>query len=174
MTRRSPLHQLKFLPVIFVFFLFTSCSSSSGIDDYFTFNVEKSLTFDLSEDTGTVSQLYIRILADSADFAANGTTSALIKSVKLTRFVLTSNLSAFPPSSVIDSLSINAVDSLDGTAHTLAFYFGANDSTYLTHADFASFFNSGISRLNANYHNPPQGFSYTVNYTLVFTARPLP
>src|SRR5437879_4114620 len=90
-------HSSQFALLAVLLLLFGSCSTSEGIDDYFTFNLEKSSSFDfVSDSSGSGLSIHtMKITVDSADLASNGTSESLIKSIKLTRFQITSNASDF-------------------------------------------------------------------------------
>ena len=134
----------------------------------------KNLTRNLAQDTSIQGLVYPAAIGiDSADCAKNGTLISLIKSVELTRLVLSTNFSAYPPASVIDSFILSAIDSTEQNTQLLASYSGSNDSVSLTNADFVSYLKNNLLKLRFRFHNVPQGFSYTGNYTLVITARPI-
>jgi hypothetical protein len=168
MMRKPQFYRL-FVPVMI--FVCSSCSSSGGIDDYFTFNIPKTFTIDLAEGNGNKS-IEIPIVLDSADLAKNGTSSSLVKSIELTRLELTPNQSASPANSVIDSLSIKAVDSSETSIKSLAEYFGANDSLFYANSDYSYYFGKGKYKIAVDFHNAPKDLSYTATYILVVTARP--
>ncbi len=164
---------LFFLPSLLVCTTLISCSSTNGIDDYFTFNLEKSFTFSLSQNSSwAVRNSRESFGIDSADFAQNGTSLDLIKSIKLTKLTFTPDLPAFPISNFVDSLSLSANNDSLSTTQLLANYYGSNDSLYLSYADVANFLKNGDLKLKYMYHNTPQDLSYTAHYTLVLTASP--
>jgi hypothetical protein len=175
MRKISPLHLL-LLPMMMALCLLSSCSSSEGIDNYFTFNLNKN--FSITAPAGSAVwppvSMPVTLLIDSTDLASNGTSLALIKSVELTKLTFTSSSASFPFTDV-DTLALSASDSA-GT-QLIANFNGAIDSMYLSNADIARFMKNPKANFSATigYKKvPPEATTFTANYTLVLTAKPLP
>ncbi len=168
---KSPL-----LPAIVLLFALSSCSSSSGIDDYFTFNLSSahgvSLENGLFQNQPVIVPIAISI--DSTSLATNGTDMFLVKSLKLNLLRLVSEEPSFPFTN-IDSLIFSVqADSIG--LEVLATYNGASDSLYYSNADFVQYWKAKNStyRLTMYSSKPPSvPFSFTVSTTAVLTARPL-
>ena len=149
----------------------SGCSSSAGIDDFFTFNLNKNIT--LTAGNAPIwppVTIPIMISADSADLAAQGTSLNLVKSVKLTKLSFTSSDVNWPFWKV-DTLVIFATDSA-GT-QMVANYIGAVDSLYLSNADIARFIKNPKANFRATFgyrKAPTSAVTYTGQYTLVFTS----
>jgi hypothetical protein len=171
MIRKSPLRWLLFLPALT---LFASCSSTDGIDDYFTFNIERSSAFIVDSQTqvGQDNSYVTSFVLDSVDFAKNGTSLSLIKSVKLTKVSFVSDKSNLL--SNLDSIWIGiTADSL--AEIPVAGYNVANDSVLYNSIDFGQYIKSPSVKWNVHFraNKAPsdfQGVAFT--YTLVFTAKP--
>lgn len=177
--KKTP-HSLKlgFLPIMLLFCSFLSCSSTEGIDSYFTFNTEKQDVFFVdSQSSIGVDNIFLALPPpDSADFAKNGTTHELVKSVKLTK--LDFNFKSFGPSfSFADLDSIALLITADSLPDLLiATYSKAENSTSLTNADFAAYFKKPLYNFKFVYRpnkapsTDPEGA--IIKYTLVFSAKP--
>jgi len=170
----TSLFRLRYLSALLFCTSLLSCSNTNGIDDYFTFNLQK--TFGLAASAGSTEwppmTVAVPIALDSAELAANQTTSSLVKSVKLTRLVFSSTDVAYPFSN-IDTLVLTVTDS-SGT-QLLATYSGAVDSMGLTDADIASYLKNPKSTFSATFgyrKPPPAAVTFNANYTFVVTARP--
>src|SRR5438309_1201819 len=100
----SPSHWRVIAPMFFCIFFFSACSSSEGVDNYFTFNLEKTFSFSLTPGSAEEDG-YNFAFTDSTDLASNGTSIDLIKSVKLTKLTFTSNQPPSSIQSVTDSLT---------------------------------------------------------------------
>ncbi|MFI5264843.1 MAG: hypothetical protein ACHQM6_10035 [Candidatus Kapaibacterium sp.] len=174
MIRAFPVFRLVFLPVITLCSLI-SCSSSSGIDNYFTFNERAS--HDVALDNALFQRqpvtVPISISIDSAEYAKNGTTLSLVKSIKLNSLKLVSGDGSYPFSK-IDTLTFSVqADSIG--SQVLATYSGSADNVTYTNADFAQFLKgrNATFMLSMSTANPPPGqFSFTVSTTNVLTAGP--
>lgn len=163
-----------FLPVMLLFCSFISCSSTEGIDNYFTFNLDKSFTVAAPAGSAVwpAITLSVPVGFDSTDLAKNGTSLSLVKSVKLTKLIFTSSDASIPFSNV-DTFTLSIADN-EGS-QLLADYSGAKDSMYLSNADFAKYITNKITEFKASvgYQKvPATTVTYTGNYTLVFTAKP--
>ncbi|MDP4220305.1 MAG: hypothetical protein Q8916_00905 [Bacteroidota bacterium] len=170
----TSLFRLRYLPVLLFCTSLLSCSDTNSIDDYFTFNLQKS--FGLNASAGSTvwppMTVTVPVSIDSSDLARNGTTSSLVRTVKLTRLVFASTDVAYPFSN-IDTLILTASDS-SGT-QLVATYSGAVDSMGLTNADIASYLKNPKATFSATFgyqKPPPAAVTFNANYTLVVTARP--
>lgn len=166
---------LVFLPCLFFLFGFLSCSSSNGIDDYFTFNLQ--IAQDISLDNSLFGHqpvtIPISILIDSSDLAKNGTTMELVKSVKLSSLKLVSGSVSYPFSKIDTLIFSVQADSIG--LEVLARYSGMSDNVSYTNADFARYLKGRNATfiISMSTANPPTGqFSFTVSTINVLTARP--
>jgi len=175
--KKTP-HSLKFgfLSLVILCWSFLSCSSTDGIDNYFTFNLEKNqFIINVTPTTAIGEEFVVTVptMLDSVDLAKNGTSLSLLQSVKLTKLVLTSGDASFPMTS-FDTVRLAAIaDSL--TAQLLALYSGASDAVSLTNADFAAYVKKTSSKFSIAFKlnkAPTQPVSITGEYTLVFSAKP--
>jgi hypothetical protein len=167
-----------FLSVLLVCSLI-SCSSSSGVDDYYTFNVVKSQNIPVTPQipVGQDVSVPFPISVDSTDFITSPTlrtSLALIKSVKLTKLAFTPSDASYPMTSFDTVRLFVSADSL--ADQTLATYFGFADSLSLTDADFAAYMKKPSSHYTVTFRAnkaPAQAIAIAAAYTLVFTATPL-
>jgi len=167
--------RLRFLPSLFFLCSFISCSSSNGIDDYFTFNEQAShgVALDNLVFQNQPVRVPISISIDSAEYAKNGTTLDLVKSIKLNSLILHSDDGSYPFSK-IDTLTFSVQADSVGS-QVLATYSGAADNVTYTNADFAGYLKgrNATFMISMSTANPPSGqFSFTVSTTDVLTARP--
>jgi hypothetical protein len=176
MKRNSLFYWLSFFSSLVFVCSVTSCSSTNGIDDYFTFNLQKS--HDATADNSLFSRqpviIPIAISIDSSDLAINGTNLQLVKSVKLNLLRLVSGEGSYPFSKIDTAMFSVQADSIG--SQVLAMYSGMNDNVTYTNADFAQF----LKGKNATYilsistsNLPSVPFSFTVSTTNVLTAQPL-
>ncbi|HYM20001.1 MAG TPA: hypothetical protein VEW28_03245 [Candidatus Kapabacteria bacterium] len=157
--------------------LFLAACSTLGIDNFFTFNLNKSFSFPVPPQT-PVGQLLtspgIPLSLDSA-LAANNTALKYLKAVKLTKLAFTSDNAAYPVSS-FDTMIISVkTDSLP--LLWLGSYSRSVDATVLSNNDFAAYVKSSrdsfIIAFKAN-KAPATLTNFTANFTLALTANPLP
>ena len=152
-----------------------SCSSSSGIDDYFTFNRKTSDVFLVANDAqiGKDDSDFILLPPDSSSLASNGTSLSLIQSVKLSRLALKDADTGYSISNV-DTVQFRiAADSLPDLI--LATYSKVADSVFLTNADFAEYYKKSSVHFNIWFRvqKVPVAFDFVLfDFTLVYTARP--
>jgi hypothetical protein len=177
MKSAFPIFRLLFLPILSLF-SFLSCSSSSGIDDYYTFNVVKSQAISVPSQVPVgqdVSGPFL-ITIDSTELVTSSTlrtTIPLTKSVKLNKLSFSSSDPSFPVTSFDTLRLIVSADSL--ADELLATYIGAADSVYLTNADFANYLKKSSSHFTITFRAnkaPAQTANINANYTLVFSAKP--
>ena len=171
--------RLWLMPILFFCCGIVSCSSTNGIDDYFTFNLNKSESIKVPPQIPVgqeVSGPFV-VKIDSTDLITNTTLQtslALTKSVKLTKLVFSTGESSYPMTS-FDTVKLTvAADSL--TDMLLATYSGSADMISLTDADFAEY----IKKPSVHYtitskanKAPAQTVNIAANYTLVFTSKPI-
>jgi len=175
MKENFPLHWLSFIPSLIFLCSIISCSSSNGIDDYFTFNLQAShsVTADNSLFAHQPVILPIAISIDSSDLATNGTTLDLVKSIKLNSLKLISGDASYPFSK-IDTLTFSVQADSFGS-QILATYSGMNDNVIYTQADYAQYLKgrNATFMISMSTLNPPKvPLPLTVNITNVLTARP--
>jgi len=177
MMQTSPLRWLQFLPVLF-FFIFSSCSTSTGIDDFYTFNVAKAGSFSVSPQVVLHQDVTMpfQIVIDSADLITSPTLQtslANIKSAELTKLTF-STPASFP---MTDFDTLRLIASSDSLADlTLATYSGAQDLVYFTDADFGAYVKKPSTHYSIIYRAnkaPSQTVNINTSYTLVLTAAPL-
>ena len=155
---------------------FSSCNTSNGIDDYFTFNLSAShsLTADNLLFQSEPVRIPISISVDSTNLGKNGTEMQLVKSVKLNSLKLVSLLSGYSFSKIDTAIFSVQADSLG--SQIVATYSGANDSVYYTNIDFVTFVKGRNATfvLSMSSKTPPSTpLNFTVATTNVLTARPL-
>jgi hypothetical protein len=169
------LHFTRLLLSLVIVCSLISCSSSNGIDDYFTFNLQAS--HDVAADNSLFARqpviIPVSISIDSSELVKNGTTMELVKSVKLSSLKLVSGSVSYPFSK-IDTLTFSVqADSIG--LEVLARYSGMSDNVSYTNADFARYLKGRNARfiISMTTANPPSGqFSFTVSTINVVTARP--
>ncbi len=177
MRLRFPVFRIFFIPIA-SFCSFIACSSSSGIDDYFTINVQKSQNFPAPSQSsiGQWTTISLTITIDSSDLVANSTLSTTIpltKSVKLNKFTLSSSDPTYAITSFDTVKLVVLCDSL--ADQLLATYTGANDSVSLTNADFAAYVKESSCRYTLIYRanaSPSHTMNITAAEVFVFTANP--
>jgi hypothetical protein len=175
MRKTSPLHRLLILPMLFGIFLFSSCSSSDGIDNYFTFNYAPESAFVVFSfsTVGQNNQATSSLAPDSAILNEQGTTRELINSIKLTKLSFEPGEAAYDLSN-FDSIAISiSADSLPDAL--LGIYNGTTDSVTLTEVDIAPYLKKASQSFLVNYRinkAPSTTEPIIFNYTLVYTARP--
>ena len=177
MKSAFPVFRIFVIPVLIVC-SFISCSTSSGIDDYYTFNVGKSQGFTVPPQVPVgqdVSAPFV-ITIDSADLVTSTTlrtTIPLMKSVKLTKLSFTSSDASYPMTSFDTIKLVVSCDSLED--QLLATYIGANDAVTLTNADFAAYLKQQSCHYKITFRAnkaPAQPVNITATDELVFTAKP--
>ncbi|MEP7234795.1 MAG: hypothetical protein ABI778_05820 [Ignavibacteriota bacterium] len=170
--------QIFFLLVIG--FSFAGCSSSTNIDDYYTFNVGKSQTITVPSQVPVGQDVTVPfvLVIDSVDLVSSktlSTTIPLTKSVKLTKLTFSSSDNAYQMTS-FDSLTlIVSCDSLPD--QILATYSGTSDVILLTNADFAAYLKQQSCHYTISFRAnaaPSQSVDFTAQDELVFTAKPQP
>jgi hypothetical protein len=174
MKRVFPGFRLLLLPILSLC-SFISCSSSSGIDDYFTFN--EQVIHDIALDNTLFQHqpvtVPISILIDSAALAKNGTTLDLVKSIKLNLLKLVSKNGSYPFSKIDTATFSIQADSIG--SKILATYSGTSDNVFYTNADFVQYLKgkNATFMLSMSTSNSLSGqFPFTVTTTNVLTARP--
>lgn len=162
-----------FLSVI-LFCSFISCSSTEGIDSYFTFNTVETSAFIVDSQTpvGLPDSYAASFILDSTVLAKNGTSASLIQSVKLTKITFKSDDANLI--SALDSVWISiAAESLPDML--IANYSVAKDSAGYSNADFAAYMKKPLPHWNVHFiANKAPATTQTVSftYTLVFSAKP--
>jgi hypothetical protein len=177
MKRAFPIFRLLFLLICSLCSII-SCSSSTGIDDFYTINLGKAGSFSVSPQVILHQDVSVpfQIIIDSADLITSPTLQtsfANIKSAELTKLTF-SSIASFPMTNFDTLRLIASNDSL--TDLTLATYIGAQDSVYLTHADFGAYLKKPSSHYSIIYNAikaPTQAVNISASYTVTLTAAPL-
>jgi hypothetical protein len=170
-------HFLFFLPGLIFLCGLLSCSSSNGIDDYFTFNLRKEPVLSINPfiQVGVIENSSYPLLIDSADMAKNGTSFSLVKSAKLTKLSLRPWDTLYSMSEIDTIILSVSADSLPDML--VAIFSGASDSISLTNADIAPYIKKPSSCLFlARYQinkDPKDLEGIILDYTVVLTAQPL-
>jgi hypothetical protein len=157
--------------------MFISCSSSSGVDDYYTFNLSKSSNFSVTPALPLHQDISapITITIDSSDLITSTTlrtTIPMIRSAKLTRLVFSNG--AYPMSNFDTVSFIVSADSLND--QLLASYSSATDSVHYSNADFAAYLKKASLQYRIVFQAnkaPAQPETISANAVLVLTAAPL-
>ncbi len=178
MKRAFPVFRLLLLPVMLLC-SFISCSSSSGIDDFYTFNVMKTQSLPITPQVSVEQDITIpfQMPIDSADLITSSTLStnlSLIKSVKLTKLAFSSSDQSYPMASFDTLRLFVSADSL--ADELLAAYSGSADSVFLTNADFANYLKKPSVHYSVTFRAnkaPAQSTTFTATTNLVFSAAPI-
>src|SRR5689334_3768603 len=98
----------RFLAIVLLFSCI-SCNTASQIDDYFTFNLQKSQNLPVPPETPVGQDTNIPSIPvgiDSSDLTTNGASLSLVKSAKLTKLVFTPSDSSYPMTS-FDTITLS-------------------------------------------------------------------
>lgn len=165
-----------FLPSLLILSTLLSCSSTNGIDDYFTFNTTPGTAFVVfsNDPVGQIQSTIASIPPDSSNLAKQGTTRELTKSLELTKLSFKFSDASYSLSD-FDSISISvSADSLPDLQ--LAYYSGATGMVSLANADFALYTKKTSSHFSIAFKinkDPSTDEPVLLNFTFVYTARPL-
>jgi hypothetical protein len=178
MKFRFPDVRIFFVPIVSLC-SFIACSSSSGIDDYYTFNVVKSQVIPVPAQVPVeqnVSGPFL-ITFDSTDLVTSKTletTIPLTKSVKMNKLAFSSSDPSYPMTSFDTVMLVISADSL--ADQLLATYSGSADSVYLTNADIAAYVKKPSSHYTVTFRAntaPAKTENIAASCTFVFTALPV-
>ncbi len=149
-----------------------------GIDDSFTFNLDKNFSFPVPKEIPVgvdAPEIPLPLAIDSADLAKNKTGVNFIKSVKLTKLDIVSTDPTYPLSS-FDTMVISVRTSTLPKL-VLAYYSHSQDKIILTNADFVDYAkssdNSFLITARAN-KAPADSVLFNGTTTISITASPLP
>jgi hypothetical protein len=123
----------------------------------------------------TIASPGIPIGIDSADLAQQKTALSLVKTLKLTGWMISIDDSIVYPRTNIDTMTISVGTSQQSKV-LLATYTGTGDKITLTNADFAPQFKNPQDSFYVTFrvkNAPPHTVNLLTSYTLTFSADPL-
>ncbi|MEI8133632.1 MAG: hypothetical protein WCH46_00985 [bacterium] len=167
-------------PILLILTFFVlGCSSSEGIDNFYSFNAVKSGDFAITTQVATgqdiISPLVIKL--DSIDYISGGklrTNLQKLRSLEMTRLEFLPSDAAFALSK-FDTIELRvAADSLPDIV--IAGYSNSSDQVTTLNTDFSVYFKKPSFSASLRYRlrsAPTKDLRIALHYTLVATGEPL-